>query len=168
MNTEPMIDLNQIKTEALQTIVTATDIPTLEEIRVCYLGKKGKLTEVLKSLGHLTPEERPKVGQQVNDVKEALQVAINEKRSALQAAALQAKLATETVDVTLPGNGQSVGALHPVSRSLQRITDFFTRLGFNVAEGPEVEDDYHNFTALNIPEHHPARASHDTFYFDAN
>lgn len=162
-----MTDLTHIATEAKRAIAEANDIPALEALRVHYLGKKGALTEVLKTLGHLSPAERPKVGQQVNDVKVALQDAINAKRSALQAAALQAKLASESVDVTLPGRGQSLGALHPVSRSLQRIADFFTRLGFNIAEGPEIEDTYHNFTALNIPEHHPARASHDTFYFDA-
>lgn len=163
-----MVDLKTIESQALAAVDQAQDIASLEAVRVSYLGKKGALTDVLKSLGQLSEAERPKVGGQVNQVKIALQAAINDKRAAMQASELQAKLAEEAIDVTLPGMNASIGAFHPIEQSLQRIERFFTRLGFQIAYGPEIEDDYHNFEALNIPDHHPARASHDTFYFNPN
>lgn len=152
--------------DALQAIAQSTDGQSLDAIRVQYLGKKGCLTELLKGLGSLSPEERPKAGEQVNFVKKAIQSALIEKQQTLQAEQLAAQLAKETIDVTLPGIGQTMGSQHPISHTLARIEQFFTRMGFTVADGPEIEDDYHNFQALNIPEHHPARASQDTFYFD--
>ena len=152
--------------DALQAIAQSTDGQSLDDIRVQYLGKKGCLTELLKGLGSLSPEERPKAGEQVNLVKKAIQSALIEKQQTLQAERLAAQLAKETIDVTLPGIGQTMGSQHPISHTLARIEQFFTRMGFSVADGPEIEDDYHNFQALNIPEHHPARASQDTFYFD--
>jgi len=151
---------------ALQAIAQSTNGQSLDAIRVQYLGKKGCLTELLKGLGSLSPEERPKAGEQVNLVKKAIQSALIEKQQILQAEQLAAQLAKETIDVTLPGIGQTMGSQHPISHTLARIEQFFTRMGFTVADGPEIEDDYHNFQALNIPEHHPARASQDTFYFD--
>jgi phenylalanyl-tRNA synthetase alpha chain len=135
---------------------------------VQYLGKKGALTEYLKQLGSLPPEERPKVGQAVNEAKRTLTADIETRRASLEAVAIGARLAAETIDVTLPGRGVRPGGLHPVTRTMQRIEELFVQVGFEVAEGPEIEDDYHNFGALNIPESHPARAMHDTFYFDAH
>jgi phenylalanyl-tRNA synthetase alpha chain len=140
----------------------------LDEVRVQYLGKKGLLTQQLKQLGALPPEERPAAGQAINRIKQQVQQAIEARRTELQAAALDAQLLQESIDVTLPGRRQSTGGLHPVTRTLQRIEQLFVPLGFSVEEGPEIEDDYHNFEALNIPAHHPARAMHDTFYFDAH
>jgi phenylalanyl-tRNA synthetase alpha chain len=153
---------------AQAAITKAGDAQALDQIRVQYLGKKGEVTQLLKGLGKLSPEERPKAGDQINKAKDALLQELNARRSELEAAQLQAKLAAEKIDVTLPGRGQSVGGLHPVTKTIQRIEDFFGSIGFSVAEGPEIEDDYHNFEALNIPAHHPARAMHDTFYFNAN
>ncbi|WP_372599723.1 phenylalanine--tRNA ligase subunit alpha, partial [Amphritea sp.] len=118
--------------------------------------------------GALSAEERPQAGAKINEAKQALQDVLNARKANLESAALEAKLAEETIDVTLPGRGQSLGGLHPVTKTLQRIEEFFARIGYSVAEGPEIEDDYHNFEALNIPSHHPARAMHDTFYFNAN
>lgn len=126
------------------------------------------LTEQLKALGKLPPEERPAAGQAINRAKETVNEALSARLEALSASEQEARLASESVDVTLPGRRQAVGGLHPVTRTIERITDLLGQLGFQVAEGPEVEDDYHNFEALNIPAHHPARAMHDTFYFDAN
>jgi phenylalanyl-tRNA synthetase alpha chain len=140
----------------------------LDDVRVQYLGKKGLLTQQLKQLGGLPPEERPAAGQAINRIKQQVQQAIDARREQLQNDALEAQLAEEAIDVTLPGRGQSAGGLHPVTRTLQRIEELFVPLGFTVEEGPEIEDDYHNFEALNIPAHHPARAMHDTFYFDAH
>lgn len=153
---------------AQAAITKAGDAQALDQIRVQYLGKKGEVTQLLKGLGKLSPEERPKAGDQINKAKDALLQELNARRTELDAAQLQAKLAAEKIDVTLPGRGQSVGGLHPVTKTIQRIEDFFGSIGFSVAEGPEIEDDYHNFEALNIPAHHPARAMHDTFYFNAN
>ena len=129
-------------------------------------AKKGKLTGLLKGLGALSNEERPAAGAKINEVKQALQAQINEQKEQLESAALNAKLAGETIDVTLPGRGEEVGGLHPVTRTMERIEAFFARIGYDVETGPEIEDDYHNFEALNIPSHHPARAMHDTFYID--
>ncbi len=137
-------------------------------MRVRYLGKKGPLTEAMKQLGKLPPAERPAAGQVVNQARQVIRQAIEARRTTLEAAALNARLAAETIDVTLPGRGQGAGGLHPVTLTLERIVDLFVAAGYEVAEGPEIEDDYHNFEALNIPPNHPARAMHDTFYFDAH
>ena len=158
-------ELNQLVTEAEQAISVADDLQTLDQVRVDYLGKKGQLTERMKSLGKLSAEERPKAGQAINQAKQTVQQAIEARREALKNAVLEAKLVGEKVDVTLPGRHTPVGSLHPVTRTMQRIDDLFAQMGFSVAEGPEIEDDFHNFEALNIPESHPARAMHDTFYF---
>lgn len=149
-------------------VAQATSTQELDEVRVQYLGKKGELTALLKGLGKLSPEERPQAGAKINEAKQALQEKINERKNTLESAALEAQLAAETIDVTLPGRGQELGGLHPVTKTMQRIEEFFASIGYNVEEGPEIEDDYHNFEALNIPSHHPARAMHDTFYFNAN
>jgi len=151
-----------------QAAEQATSAQDLDQVRVQYLGKKGHLTQLLKGLGALSAEERPQAGAKINEAKQALQDVLNARKANLESAALEAKLAEETIDVTLPGRGQSLGGLHPVTKTLQRIEEFFARIGYSVAEGPEIEDDYHNFEALNIPSHHPARAMHDTFYFNSN
>jgi len=159
-------DLTDLVGQAEAAVTQALDLNALDQIRVEYMGKKGVLTQYLKQLGDLPADERPKVGQAVNNAKQALQESLNARRGVLEAAALNARLSAETIDITLPGRGQSVGGIHPVTRTLQRIEEYFSRLGFEIATGPEIESDYHNFTALNIPESHPARAMHDTFYFD--
>lgn len=159
-----MQDLSAIQQEALARVSQADDLAALEQLRVDYLGKKGQVTGLLKNLGTLSAEERPKAGAAINVVKQLLQDRINERKIALEQAAVDAKLADETVDITLPGRNATRGTLHPVTRTLQRIEDIFTAIGYEVAEGPEIEDDYHNFEALNIPANHPARAMHDTFY----
>jgi phenylalanyl-tRNA synthetase alpha chain len=159
-------ELDNIVVEARQQIDAARDLKALDQVRVHFLGKKGSLTEKMKSLGRLSPEERPAAGQAINTAKGDVQQAIEVRKGALQAEELNAKLAAESLDVTLPGRRQERGGLHPVTRTLQRIESLFGALGFEIAEGPEIEDDYHNFGALNIPESHPARAMHDTFYFD--
>ena len=163
-----MSSLDELEQQALQAVAAAGDSPALDDVRVCYLGKKGLLTRQLKQLGALPAEERPAAGQAINRIKQQVQQAIEARGEALQSAALDAQLASETIDVTLPGRGQTQGGLHPVTHTLRRIEQLFRPLGFTVEEGPEIEDDYHNFGALNIPDHHPARAMHDTFYFDAH
>ena len=163
-----MSDLNELESAALAAVAAAPDEAVLDDVRVHYLGKKGLLTQQLKQLGGLPPEERPAAGQAINRIKQQVQQAIDARREQLQAAALDAQLVQESIDVTLPGRAQSSGGLHPVTRTLQRIEELFVPLGFTVEEGPEIEDDYHNFEALNIPAQHPARAMHDTFYFDAH
>ena len=150
--------------EAAAKIAAAEEGRALEQLRVDYLGKKGQITELLKGLGKLSAEERPAAGAEINRVKQTLAEQIAERKAALESAAIAAKLAAETIDVTLPGRGQQLGGLHPVTLTIARISEFFGGIGFDVAEGPEIEDDYHNFEALNIPAHHPARAMHDTFY----
>ncbi len=165
---ESMLDLEGLTEKALQAIEAARDLAALDEIRVAYLGKNGQLTAQLKRLGKLPPEQRPLAGQAINKAKQALQQAIETRREILEGERLNQRLASETIDVTLPGRGLGKGGLHPVTRTLERIERLFSRAGFAVVEGPEIEDDYHNFEALNIPEHHPARAMHDTFYFDAH
>ncbi len=159
-----MQDLAALIDEATAAVDAVQDVNELDQVRVRFLGKKGVLTRYLKTLGSLPAQERPKMGQAVNEAKRVVQGHIDSRRIALEEAALSAKLATETIDVTLPGRGQIIGGLHPVTRTMQRIEGFFGAIGFNVAEGPEIESDFHNFTALNIPEDHPARAMHDTFY----
>jgi phenylalanyl-tRNA synthetase alpha chain len=156
-----------LEEQAREAVTAAADLPALDEVRVRYLGKKGLLTEQLKQLGKLPAEQRPQAGQAINEAKKQLQQAIEARKSALQHAALESQLASERVDVTLPGRGHHCGGLHPISSTLQRIEHLFASMGFESVQGPEIEDDYHNFEALNIPEHHPARAMHDTFYIDA-
>lgn len=163
-----MENLDTLVSQALEAIQQAVDVNALEQLRVQYLGKKGELTQVMKTLGNIPAEERPKVGAMVNQAKERVQTVLNARRTEMETEAMNARLAAERVDVTLPGRGQTSGGLHPVTRTMERIEEFFSRVGYAVAEGPEVEDDYHNFEALNIPGHHPARAMHDTFYFNAN
>ncbi len=149
-------------------LAQAPDLAGLDQLRVHYLGKKGVLTERLKQLGHLPAESRPRAGQAINDAKQEIQAAIEARKAMLLVAQLDARLASEAIDVTLPGRGTRLGGPHPITRTLGRIEALFGQVGFTVAEGPEIEDDFHNFTALNIPEQHPARAMHDTFYFDAH
>jgi len=161
------LDLQALTAKARSEIEAADNLDALDQIRVSYLGKKGELTSLLKTLGTLPAEERKSAGQDINRAKQDVQQALEARKESLKAAALEAKLASERIDVTLPGRGQSTGGLHPVTRTMQRIEELFSQLGFAVEQGPEIEDDYHNFEALNIPAHHPARAMHDTFYFDA-
>lgn len=160
--------LEKILTQALQQMDEANDLKQLDQIRVQYLGKKGAFTLQMKQLGKLDPEQRPLVGQAINQAKSRFQEKLEGCKQAMQQSALEQRLAGESVDVTLPGRGQSIAGLHPVTITLRRIARIFAGVGFDIVEGPEIEDDYHNFTALNIPEHHPARAMHDTFYFDAH
>lgn len=154
--------------QALGKVTQTSDSQILDQLRVNYLGKKSDLTGLLKTLGKLPAEDRPKAGDAINQAKQQIQTALNARKEELDSAALNARLAAESIDITLPGRGQEIGGLHPVTQTINRIEDFFSSIGFTVAEGPEVEDDYHNFEALNIPAHHPARAMHDTFYFDAH
>ena len=161
-----MENLEPLANEAKAAIAAAEDGATLEQLRVDYLGKKGQITALLKGLGQLSAEERPAAGAQINVVKQELQELIGARKNALESAAVETKLAAETIDVTLPGRDKSTGGIHPVTRTMERMEDFFAAIGFEVVEGPEIEDDYHNFEALNIPAHHPARAMHDTFYVD--
>ena len=160
--------LENIKVEASAAIDAAQDSNALEELRVSFLGKKGALTALLKGLGQLSADERPKAGAEINAVKQQLNDRLNARRESLEANALATQLAAEAIDVTLPGRRAESGALHPITRTIQRMEVFFGAMGFDVVEGPEIEDDYHNFEALNIPAHHPARAMHDTFYVDDN
>lgn len=161
-----MSDLEDILSTALSAVASAGDSSALDDVRVKYLGKKGELTGLLKGLGKLSPEDRPAAGAEINTAKEALQEAISARKADLDNAAIDAQLASETIDVSLPGRNNDLGALHPVTQVLRRMEDFFIGVGYEVVEGPEIEDDYHNFEALNLPEHHPARAMHDTFYFN--
>jgi phenylalanyl-tRNA synthetase alpha chain len=158
--------LDELKAEATAAIESAEDSAALEKLRVEWLGKKGRVTDLLKSLGQLDADERPKVGAEINAVKQLLNERISERKETLQQAAIAAQLAAESLDVTLPGRSEDLGALHPITRTIDRMAAYFAALGFEVVEGPEIEDDYHNFEALNIPAHHPARAMHDTFYID--
>ena len=160
--------LAALEQQAREAVDKAADLKALDEIRVHYLGKKGVLTQQLKQLGTLPPEQRPEAGQAINVAKKQVQKSIEARKLSLQNARLEQQLAAEKIDVTLPGRGQHSGGLHPVTRTLQRIRHLFSSMGFESVEGPEIEDDYHNFEALNIPEHHPARAMHDTFYIDAH
>jgi phenylalanyl-tRNA synthetase alpha chain len=163
-----MSELKALVQEAQSQIAAATDIPSLEQVRVQFLGKKSRITELSRALGQMGEEERRARGAELNEVREAVTSALNARRDGMAADALAKQLESERIDVTLPGRGSDLGGLHPVTRVMERIESFFTGVGFSVASGPEVEDDYHNFEALNIPAHHPARAMHDTFYFDAH
>ena len=160
-----MDSLSDLIEKAASEIDAADDLAALDAVRVRYLGKKGEITARLKTLGQLAPEERSAAGQAINSAKQTVQERLNARRESLEDAALEAKLAADAVDVTLPGRGRSIGGRHPVSRAQSRIERIFTNAGFGVRSGPEIEDDFHNFTALNIPDNHPARAMHDTFYF---
>ncbi len=160
------MDLEELVARAEAQIAAAGDLRALDAVRVHYLGRKGELTARLKGLGGLPPEERRAMGQAVNAAKARLEQAVAARRAELEREAVAARLAAERVDVTLPGRGQAQGTLHPVTRVLARIEALFRGLGFEVAEGPEIEDDFHNFEALNIPPEHPARAMHDTFYVE--
>ncbi len=157
--------LDKILESALTAIEAATELALVDEVRVEYLGKKGQITALLKSLGAMDADQRKGAGQAINQAKQALQTAINTRRNELEKTILDARLVAESIDVSLPGRGHERGGIHPVTHTMQRITEIFSRLGFAVATGPEVEDDEHNFEALNFPAHHPARAMHDTFYF---
>ncbi|TVL18043.1 phenylalanine--tRNA ligase subunit alpha [Shewanella algae] len=161
-----MQQLTEIVEQALAAIEGASDLKILDDIRVDYLGKKGKITDMMKLMATLSPQEKPAFGQKVNEAKQKVQQFLSQRIERLKAAELEQKLQAEKIDVTLPGRRLDNGGLHPVTRTIERIESFFGELGFSVKQGPEVEDDYHNFDALNIPEHHPARADHDTFYFN--
>ena len=159
-----MQDVDAIVNEALAVFAGIRDADELEQAKARYLGKSGALTDLLKSLGKLPPAERPAMGSRINAAKDTLEDALRQRREAIQAGRLEARLKEEALDVTLPGRGAGVGSLHPVTRTLERIETLFHSLGFEVADGPEIETDYYNFTALNQPENHPARSMHDTFY----
>jgi phenylalanyl-tRNA synthetase alpha chain len=160
-----MDNLDDLLASAVSEAEAADDLKALDAVRVRFLGKKGELTARLKSLSELPAADRPAAGQAINRAKQALQSAINQRHEALEAEAMQKRLAADAVDVTLPGRGLGTGGRHPVSRARIRMERIFRDAGFGVRSGPEIEDDFHNFTALNIPENHPARAMHDTFYF---
>ncbi|ARU27028.1 phenylalanine--tRNA ligase subunit alpha [Cellvibrio sp. PSBB006] len=163
-----MDNLVALTEAALKLVAEAQDLATLDNVRVDYLGKKGSVSALMKNLGQLSPEERPAAGAEINQAKDKIQDAIAARKADLEDAQIAAKLASEIVDVTLSGRGEITGGLHPVTRTLQRIEEIFTAVGYSVEVGPEIEDDYHNFGALNIPSHHPARAMHDTFYVNDN
>lgn len=164
--------MEQQLAELLETancaIEAASDLKALDEVRVRFLGKKGELTSLLKNVGNLSLEEKPKFGKLVNELKQTLQQNLITKEDVLRASALALNLAKDSVDITLAGRKPALGSLHPVTQVKQQVVAFFSRLGFEIAEGPEIEDEYHNFTALNMPTHHPARGMHDTFYFPDN
>lgn len=160
-----MADLESLRRRALDEVAASTTLAALDEARVRWLGKKGLLTEQLKSLGALPAAERPAAGARINEAKQQVESAIEAAREALSQAAVEAELAAGRIDVTLPGRGEQRGGVHPVTRARLRIERIFRDSGFEVATGPEIEDDFHNFEALNIPADHPARAMHDTFYF---
>jgi len=160
------IDIDSLVSQATTEIKSAEDPNALDQVRVQYLGKKGSLTEQLKALKNVPADQRKVVGQTINKAKQSLQQSIEARKNELQDLVLQKKLAEESIDITLPGRGRPNGGLHPITQSIQRIESFFHAQGFITADGPEIEDDYHNFEALNIPDNHPARAMQDTFYFD--
>ncbi len=160
-----MQDLDTLARQLLDRVTAAADLAALDAVRVAALGRKGAVTELLKSLSELAPDARREAGAQVNRIKQSITEAIEARRAALQRESLDRELASGAIDVTMPGRGEVSGSLHPVTRTRLRIEEIFRQAGFAVAEGPEVEDDFHNFEALNIPADHPARAMHDTFYF---
>lgn len=161
-----MENVNRIVAEGIAAVEAVADFNALEQVKARYMGKTGELTGLLKTLGQMSPEERKTIGAHINECKNQFQTAYNVKRDALNEAKLQAQLTAESLDVTLSGRGQSLGGLHPVTLTLQRIVELFGGIGFEVADGPEIEDDFHNFQALNIPQNHPARAMQDTFYVE--
>ncbi|HAE04944.1 MAG TPA: phenylalanine--tRNA ligase subunit alpha, partial [Gammaproteobacteria bacterium] len=158
--------INTILDQAKASIAAAESLKELDDLRVKFLGKKGELTALLKGLGKLSKEERPKMGEAINQAKVNLQNLLTDRKNHLETLELEKRLLKEKIDVSLPGRNVEMGGLHPVTITLNRIQSLFAKNGFEVEVGPEIEDDFHNFTALNIPEHHPARAMHDTFYFD--
>jgi phenylalanyl-tRNA synthetase alpha chain len=160
--------INKIITDAKKSIASAIDLKALDDSRVLFLGKKGELTDLLKGLGKLSKEERPVMGGAINEAKVKIQNLIESRKEELEEVARQKRLLEERIDVTLPGRNIEKGGLHPITQTLHHIQNIFAKAGFEIEIGPEIEDDFHNFSALNIPEHHPARAMHDTFYFDAN
>ena len=160
-----MSEINQISQQALAAVAQAANPAELEQVRLEYLGKKGQLTALMKTLGKLSAEERPAMGALINQAKEQVGSQLDARLQAFNEQAMNAKLASESLDVSLPGRGMDMGGRHPVSLCMERVVDFFSAIGYQVASGPEIEDDFHNFEALNIPSHHPARAMHDTFYF---
>ena len=159
------MDVENTLDRALSEISNSNDLRSLDEVRVSFLGKKGELTTLLKSLGQMDPTERPKAGEAINQAKSAIQDAIEHRKASLANSQLEEELASGSIDITLPGRRSFLGGLHPVTQVLNRIEELFIGSGYEVVTGPEVEDEYHNFEALNIPEHNPARAMHDTFYF---
>jgi len=168
MNQESALDLDTLLRDAQTLIADANTLNALEAARVELLGKKGRLTNALKSIGQLSPAEKPAAGQAINKAKQTVQSFLDERLSVLENSDLQDRLAQDALDISLPGRGGAVGGLHPITLTIERISALFAQIGFDVALGPEVEDDFHNFEALNFPAHHPARAMHDTFYVDAN
>jgi phenylalanyl-tRNA synthetase alpha chain len=162
-----MIDLEAVVREALARFERAADGAELERAKAGYLGKSGVLTDALKGLGRMAPEQRREAGARVNRAKQEIEAALEARRAALALQATEARLAQEALDVTLPGRGRGRGGIHPLMRTWQRVEEIFSSVGFDVADGPEIETDWHNFTALNQPENHPARSMHDTFYVEA-
>ncbi len=162
------LDLDGLLSDAQSMIEAASNLSELEAARVELLGKKGRLTGALKAVGQLPKEEKPEAGQAVNRTKQTVQGLLDDRLQNLESEALAEKLQQDAIDITLPGRAQAAGGLHPITLTIERISALYAQLGFDVALGPEIEDDYHNFEALNIPAHHPARAMHDTFYFDVN
>lgn len=163
---ELIMPLHQIIESTLHEIDNATDLAAIEGIRVANFGKKGQISNLMQSLGKLDPEARKVRGAQINDAKQQIVLALESKKQLLEIMQLNNKLSTESVDITLPGRQSEVGSYHPITRTMMRIQSLFGSIGFDVIEGPEIEDDFHNFEALNIPSHHPARAMFDTFYFN--
>ena len=161
-----MSDIEQLVLQAATEFAGIGDAAALEQAKARYLGKSGSVTELLKGLGKLVPEERKSAGAAINSAKEQIEAALNARREGIRYAALEAQLKAEALDITLPGRGLFTGGLHPVTRTLERIEALFRSIGFDVADGPEIEDDFHNFSALNTPENHPARSMHDTFYLE--
>lgn len=160
-----MKESEQLESKAIYDIKAAVDASDLDKVRISYLGKKGKITELVKQLGMLPVKERPKAGQRLNKIKENVQTAIEQRKLLFEEEKLDKIVEKERLDISLPGSGFHRAGLHPITLTMQRIESIFQRIGFDVVEGPEIEDEYHNFEALNIPKHHPARAMHDTFYF---
>jgi len=163
-----MSDLQAILQEATATLAATTTVPDLEQTKARFLGKSGSLTEQLKALGKLPPEEKKTAGAAINEVKNQVETLINAAKARILNVELEAKLSAEAIDITLPGRTSGTGGLHPVTRSLERIEALFATMGFSVADGPEIETDFYNFTALNTPENHPARSMHDTFYIEGS
>jgi phenylalanyl-tRNA synthetase alpha chain len=163
-----MKEIALIIDEAKSVIAASTDLKTLDQVRVHFLGKKGILTEKLKELGKLSDQDRPAAGKIINEAKQQVQELLLQRKDLLENEQFSDKLASEIIDITLPARGQQTGSLHPVTRTLRDIEQLFLNVGFEIADGPEIEDNYHNFEALNIPDYHPARAMHDTFYIDAD
>ena len=163
-----MKNIQLLENEAMKAIKESLDIKSLEQIKIDYLGKKSSLSTLLRGLGELTPKERPLAGASINVAKKRITNEIERRQNEIVLIEINSRLEKETLDITLPGRCSDKGSLHLVSQTIERIESFFTNIGFKVEKGPEIEDDYHNFEALNIPSHHPARAMHDTFYINQN